>query len=237
MLSSLAASITSELRRILGGSVIVELKGETLEVKYPINGKCMFELRINLRNSISAPCERYFNVIRAIKNIDKHIDRSKSELYEILKQIGNADIVAYIRHKIYGGRAGFSLVYKSGGLYKVKYISGSRRWIKLNVEISEETWKSILNIVSELKELYAKRNELLRSLTYITDPLRELFETFNALRRALIHIYDYVKKPKVDVKERLLSEEDPFYGQLLELEVNLRRESKIKLEEPYASEL
>lgn len=212
------------LKEVLSNEQVIVEDGK---VKVII-GDSIAEIKLDVNKLVDVLLREYKTYRESFEKIKARLEELKNRLFEILHELGSPELVSYIRHKLYGGRPGFSLGVKISGdkvyLYKVISRAGTKRWHTLGLSIDYYTWDLIKSLVDDILELKSIMSSFPEKLRNIYDPIYELATSLNVIRDILYKLYPSEQLACMNVETP--EEEDEYYIRLLELEAALLRRRK-----------
>jgi len=225
MSETIVQELAKDLEKALSNKQVI-IKDGSLKV---IIGNSIAEISIDIRRLIDALLSEYSSYKATYERLKSKLNELENRLLDLLHEVGSPELVSYIRHKIYGGRPGFSLGVKVSGdkvyLYKIVSKSGTKRWYSIGIALDYGTWdliKSLIDDISELRELLDSIPQQIRS---VYDPIQEITASLSIIRDSLFKLYAHKLLPE---PPKLSVEEDDYYLKLLELEAKLIRKRRSK---------
>ncbi|RLF23805.1 MAG: hypothetical protein DRN15_05015 [Thermoprotei archaeon] len=217
----ISAEISEYVSRRLGESTKVHFDGTVLKIEIE---EIEAHFSINIEKTIQAIERRKDELQKRVKQLLSRIRRTESRVKEVLEAMGSPEVVRYVRCKLYGGRPGFAIVARriSGGvaLYKVISRRGRKSWIRIE-GVNADEWFLLEDLLEDLRELRSELSRVHDVVRELYAPLGVVMDVVDVMRHVMSIVCQEMEMP--ELPELPSSEEDPFYEELLELELVLLR--------------
>ena len=208
-------ALREHLKAKLGKEAEVRVEGTLLEVSLR---SPRLSLQVDLRDLLERPARLASRLEAEYELIKTRLERAERRLLALIEELGAPELAAYARCKLFGGRAGFCLVEKHGGVYKVVSFGGRKRWLKLDIDY--DGWRLFLELLDDVREL----REILRRLAArkVGDAAGEVVAVLDAVKHEIVLLASKIPRPRI-IPPPEDPYEDPMYVELLQLEATLAR--------------